>query len=71
MSTLLNQLTIEEAHKEYKSLVDKISAKYQQLDYDKFGAVGTPAFNGKSTKLTCLFACMSQLCQRLHLLIPA
>ena len=26
MSTLVNQLTIEEAHKEYMSLVDKIAA---------------------------------------------
>ena len=68
---MVNQLTIEEAHKEYKSLVDKISAKYQQLDYGKFGAVGTPAFDGKSTKLTCFFACMGQLCQKLHLLMPA
>ena len=62
MSTPVNQLTIEHTHKEYNSLVDKIAAKHQQLDFSKFGAVGTPAFNAKSAKLASLFARMSQLC---------
>ena len=56
MSTLVNQLTIEQAHKEYNSLVDKIVAKYQ-----KFQAVGTPGFNAKSAKLASPIAHMSQL----------
>ena len=42
--------------------MDKIVAKYQQEDSGEFEAVGTPAFNAKSTKLASLFACMSQLC---------
>ena len=41
MSILVNQLTIEQAHKEFNSLLDKIAAKYQQLDSGEFGAVGT------------------------------
>ena len=64
MSTPLNQFTVEQVHKEYNSLVDKIVAKYQQLDSSEFGAVGTPGFNTKSTKLASVFACMSQLCQK-------
>ena len=56
MSTLVNQLTTEQAHKEYNSLVDKIAAKYQQLDSGKFGAVGTTGFNAKSAKLASLCA---------------
>ena len=63
MSTPVNQLTVEKAHKKCNSLVDKIVAKYQQLDSSKFGAVGTPAFNAKFTELASLFTHMSQLCQ--------
>ena len=70
MSTLVNQLTIEQAHKEYNSLVDKIAAKYQQLNSAEFGVVGNLSFNAKSAKLPSLFAHMSQLCQRLHLPMP-
>ena len=65
MSTPVNQLTIDQAHKEFNSWVDKIAVKYQQLDPSEFGAVGTPGFNAKSTELAGLFACMSQLCHRL------
>ena len=71
MSIPLSQLTVEQAHKEFNSLVDKIAAKYEQLDSGEFMAVGTPAFNVKSAELIVLFACMSQLCQRLNLLMPA
>ena len=56
MSTLVNQLTIEQAHKEYNSLVDKIAAKCQQLDSGEFGTVGTPGFNAKSAKFASLCA---------------
>ena len=38
-------LTVQEVHKEYKSLTDQIQAKYEQLDSGEYGAVGTPAFN--------------------------
>ena len=41
MSIPVNLLTVEQAHKEFNSLVDKIAAKYEQLDSGKFGAVGT------------------------------
>ena len=51
--------------------MDKIVAKYEQLESGKFGAVGTPAFNVKSVKLVSLFAHMSQLCQTLNLPMPA
>ena len=70
MSTPISQLTVEQAHKEFNSLTDKIAAKYKQLDSGEFGAVGTPGFNAKFAKLTYLFACMSQLYQRLNLPMP-
>ena len=38
-------MTVQEAHKEYNSLKDKIRAKYKQLDSGKFGSLGTPAFD--------------------------
>ena len=63
MSPLVNQLTVEKAHKKCNSLVDKIVAKYQQLDSREFRAVGTLAFNAKFAELASLFAHMSQLCQ--------
>ena len=31
----------QEAHKEYNSLMDKIRAKYEQLDSGEFGSPGT------------------------------
>ena len=70
MSTLVNQLTIEQAHKEYNSLVDKIAAKYQQLNSGEFRVVGNLGFNAKSAKLASLIAHMKQLCQKLHLPMP-
>ena len=41
-------LTVQEAHKEYNSLMDQIQAKYEQLDSGKFGAVCTTAFNAEA-----------------------
>ena len=38
------------------SLVDKILAKFEQLDSGKFGTVGTPAFNAKCSELAVLFS---------------
>ena len=60
MSVPVSQLTVEQAHKEFNSLVDKIAAKYEQLDSGEFGAVGILGFNAKSSEL-------SQQCQRLNL----
>ena len=62
MSTLVHQLTVDQFHKEFNSLVEKILAEFEQLDSGDFGAVGTPAFNAKSAELVVLFAHMSQLC---------
>ena len=67
MPTPMNVLTIEQAHKEFNSLVDYILAKFKQLDSSEFEVVGTPAFNAKSVKLLRLFAHMNQLHQRLSL----
>ena len=55
-------LTVQEAHKEYNSLMDQIWAKYEQLDNGEFGVVGTPAFNAEAYELANPFACVSQLC---------
>ena len=71
MSVLIAQLTVEEAYKELNSLVDRIAAKYEQLDSSEFGAVSTLAFDAKSAKLVSLFVHMSQLCARLKLSMPA
>ena len=49
-------MTVQEANKEYSSLMDQIRAKYEQLDSGKFGSPGTPAF-----------ARVSQLCIKLNL----
>ena len=67
----VGQLTVAQAHQEFTKLVDQILAKFVQLDSGEFGAVGTPAFDAKMRELAVLFACMSQLCQRLGLSIPA
>ena len=65
MSVPLTQLTVEEAHKEFNSLADRIATKYEQLDSSEFWTVGSTAFNTKSAKLAVLFAHMNQLCQAL------
>ena len=70
MSVPASHLIVQEAHKEFNSLVDKISAKYEQLDSGEYGAVGTLAFNAKSAELASLFAHMGKLCQRLNLPMP-
>ena len=41
MSIPVTQLKVEEAHKEFNSLVDKIATKYEQLDGGKFGKLIT------------------------------
>ena len=38
-------MTVQEAHKEYNSLIDQLRAKFKQLDSGKFGAVGPLSFN--------------------------
>ena len=51
MSVPITQLIVEEAHKKFNSLADRIEAKYEQLHSSKFGAVGIPAFNAKLAEL--------------------
>ena len=63
-------LTLQEAPKEYNSLIEQIWAKYEQLDSGKFGAVGTPAFNAEACELANLLAHVSQLCQKWNLPPP-
>ena len=63
-------MIVQEAHKEYNSVTDQIRAKYEQLDSDKYGAAGTPAFNAEACELTNLFAHVRQLCQKLNLPLP-
>ena len=48
-------MTVQQAHKEYNSLMDQIRAKYEQLDSDE---------------LANLLAHVSQLCQKLNLPTP-
>ena len=48
----------------------QIWAKYEQLDSDKCGAVGIPAFNAETYELANLLAHVSQLCQKLNLQTP-
>ena len=70
MSIPVGQLTVEQAHKEFNSLVDKKAVKYEPFDSREIGAVGIPAFNAKSAGLASLFAHMSLLYQRLNLPMP-
>ena len=55
-------MTVQEAHKEYDSLMDKIRAKYEQLDSGEFGSPGTPAFDAEACELANLLAHVSELC---------
>ena len=63
-------MTVQEADKEYSSLMDQIRAKYKQLDSGEYGAVGTPAFNAEACELANLLAHVSQLCHKLNLPPP-
>ena len=63
-------LTVQEAHKKYNSLMDKIRAKYEQLDSGEFGSPGTAASDAEACELTHLLACVSELCQKLNLPPP-
>ena len=63
-------MTVQEAHKEYSSLIDQIWAKYELLDSGECGSVGTPAFNAECSELAHLIARMSELCRHLNLPMP-
>ena len=70
MPKLFFLMTVQEAHKEYNSLMDKIRAKYEQLDSGEFGSPGTPAFDAEACEFANLLARMSQLCTKLNLPTP-
>ena len=70
MPKLVYLLTVQETHKEYKSLTDQIRAKYEQLNSGKYGAVGTTVFNAEACELANLLTGVSQLCQKLNLPTP-
>ena len=63
-------MTVQEAHIEYNSLMDKIRAKYEQLDSGRFGSPGSPAFDAEACELANLLVHVSQLCTKLNLLTP-
>ena len=63
-------MTVQQAHKEYNSLIDQIWAKYELLDLGECGSVGTPAFNAECSELAHLMAHMSKLCRHLNLPMP-
>ena len=63
-------MTVQEAHKEYNSLMDQIGAKYEQLDSGEFGSPGTQAFDAEACELAKLLARVSQLCTKLNLPTP-
>ena len=63
-------MTVQEAHKEYSSLMDQIRAKYEQLDSGEYWAVGTLEFNVEACELANLLAHVSQLCLKLNLPPP-
>ena len=63
-------MTVQEAHKEYNSIIDQISAKYELLDSGECGDINSPLFKAESCELAHLMARMSKLCQRLNLPMP-
>ena len=63
-------MTVQEAHKEYNSLIDRIQAKYKLLDSGECGNVDTPAFKAESCELAHLMAQMSKLWSHLELPMP-
>ena len=63
-------MTVQETHKEYNSLMDKIRTKYKQLDSGEFGSPGTPAFDAETCELVHLLARVGELCQKLNLPPP-
>ena len=54
----------------YNSLMDKIRAKYEQLDSGESGSPGTLAFDAEACELAHLLARVSELCIKLNLPTP-
>ena len=70
MATLVGNLTVDEANAEFGNLVDQITAIDEKLKSGKFGEATSAPFIAKVQELASLFAHISQLCQRLNLLMP-
>ena len=63
-------MTVQEAHKEYNSMIDQIRAKYELLDSGECGDIDTFLFKAELCELAHLMARMSKLCQCLNLPMP-
>ena len=70
MSTLVNNLTHDEAHAEFSKLTDLIAAKNEELPSGNFGEATGDKFITKIQELSPLYARMSQLCRQLNLPWP-
>ena len=67
MPKLVFLMSVDEAYKEYNSIIDQIWAKYELLDTGECGGVDTLAFKAESYELAHLMAHMSDLCSHLSL----
>ena len=63
-------MTVQEAHKEYHSLIGQIRAKYELLDSGECGNINSPAFKAESSELSHLMDRMCELCGHLNLPMP-
>ena len=63
-------MTVQEAYREYNTLIDQIWTKYKLLDSGKCGKVGTPGFNAECSELSHVMAQMSELYSHLNLPMP-
>ena len=63
-------MTVQEAHKKFNSLMDKIRAKYEHLDSGEAWSPGILAFDAEACELAHLLARVSKLCIKLNLPFP-
>ena len=70
MATLVSNLTVPEAHDEFRKLTDLIAAKNEELMSGECGKATGNKFIDKVKELFPLYAQMSQLCRRLNLPWP-
>ena len=70
MATPVGNLTVDEAHTEFSKLIDQITTIDEKLKLGEFGEATSAPFIVKVQELASLFACISQLCQWLNILMP-
>ena len=70
MATPVGNLTVDEAHTEFSKLIDQITTIDEKLKLGEFGEATSAPFIVKVQELASLFACISQLCQRLNIPMP-